>query len=394
MKSALTIDAVEIIPLDIVPERVRKMSTGTLLYSGKGGWVGRPVLVGVAAGGFVGWGEVRPNNPFVGETAASMFSNVRDFYAPLLIGRDAMALDAIWYDMQRKLPGNPAALSAVDTALHDLVGQALGVPVHTLLGGACRSEIPLEWSVSLDDENVMVAEAVDMVEKHSIAYVSIKIGPSERFGTDVRVAKAIQRELAGRAALGADANTMYDTDTSIRFANALGDGGLAYLEQPVRLLSDLRRVRDRVTVPVMADEVVYTLTDAFQTACAGAADVLAVKAYKTGGLRRSREIAAIAQAAGLGMNCAGAASCSYIDAVASAHLCASVPNHAFGAEFMMGLPSIWEDPIVANRPMDVKNGVCNVPAGPGLGIEVDRKQLKKHALTHLVIDKNGARTQH
>ena len=392
MSAALHIDAVEIVPLDIMPKRTPRIATGVYTYSEKGGWAGRPVLVGVRAGGLVGWGEVRPVNPFVGETAASIFSNLRDFYAPLLLGRNPMEIDGLWHELNRKLPNNPAALATLDMALHDLVGKALGVPVHTLLGGACKTDIPLEWSVNLDDEKTMVAEAVEIFEKYRAPYISIKVGPLDRADVDCRVARAIQKELGPKVFLGADANTSYDTVTAIRFANQLADDGLAYFEQPVPSLGEMRWIRERINVPVMADESVYTITDALHTVAQGAADVIAMKFYKCGSLRRMRDIAVIAEAAGMRANCAGVARCNYIEAIAAAHVCASIPNHAFGAEFMMGLPSVWEDPIISNRPIDVKNGFCNVPSGPGLGFEIDAKAVKKYALERLVVDKKGARS--
>jgi muconate cycloisomerase len=195
-----------------------------------------------------------------------MFSNLRDYYAPLLIGRNAMQIEAAIRACESTLPNNPATLATIDMALHDLIGRALGVPVHTLLGGACRNEIPLEWSVSLDDEKVMVAEAVSAVEKFSVQYVCIKIGPLDRRELDIRVAKAIQKELGAAVPLGVDANTCYDVPSAIRFANQFNDIGLAYFEQPVPSgsLADMRRIRDRVTVPIMADESVYTIDDAMR----------------------------------------------------------------------------------------------------------------------------------
>jgi L-alanine-DL-glutamate epimerase-like enolase superfamily enzyme len=141
----------------------------------------------------------------------------------------------------------------------------------------------------------------------------------------------------------------------------------------------------------MADESVWTLDDAMRVVSHGAADVLAVKWYKCGGLRRCREIAVIAEAAGLKANCAGTANGSYIEAIAAAHLCVTIPNHAFGAEFILGLPSVNEHPIIANRPIDARNGRCNLPPGPGFGFEVDRKAIAKYALEHLQIDAGGSR---
>ena len=389
----LKIEAVEIIGLDIVPSHRRRMSTGAYVYSDKGGWAGRPVMVGIRASGITGWGEARPINPFVAETAAAMYANLRDFYAPLLIGRDAMQIEAAIRACEGRLPRNPATLATIDMALHDLVGRALGVPVHALLGGACRTEIPLEWSVSLDEEQVMVSEAVAAVEKHSVKYVCIKIGPLERRELDIRVAQSIQKELGPNVPLGVDANTCYDVPNAVRFANKFADTGLAYFEQPVpaAALADMRRIRDRVTVPIMADESVYTLDDAMRVVAHGAADVLAVKWYKCGGLRRCKEVAVVAEAGGLQANCAGTANGSYIEAIAAAHLCVTIPNHAFGAEFILGLPSVNEHPIIRNRPIDATDGYCNLPPGPGFGFEVDRKAIAKHALAHLVVDASGSR---
>jgi L-alanine-DL-glutamate epimerase-like enolase superfamily enzyme len=389
----LEIEAVEIIALDIIPSHRRRMSTGAYVYSGKGGWAGRPVMVGIRAGGITGWGEARPINPFVAETAAAMFTNMRDYYAPLLIGRDAMQIEATIRACEALLPPNPATLATIDMALHDLVGRALGVPVHTLLGGACRSEIPLEWSVSLDDEAVMVSEAVRAVEKYAVEYVCIKIGPLTRKETDIRVAQAIEKELGSKVQLGVDANTCYDVPNAIRFANRFEEI-LAYFEQPVgrTSLEEMRRIRDRTTVPVMADESVYTLNDALRVATKGAADVLTLKWYKCGGLRRCRDVAVVAEAAGLKANCAGTANGSYIEAIAAAHLCVSVPNHAFGAEFILGLPSVNEHSVVKNRPIDVSNGVCNLPPGPGFGFEIDRNEIAKYALEHLLVDASGSKS--
>jgi len=388
----LPIEAVEIAGLDIVPTRRRKMSTGAYIYGEKGGWAGRPVLVGVRAGGLIGWGEVRPINPFVGETAAAMFANLRDFLAPVLIGRDAIAIDALYRDMERRLPANPAALAAVDMALHDLVGQALGVPVHALLGGACRSEIPLEWSVGLDDEQTMIAEAQAAVERFGVRTVCIKVGPLSRIDADERVARAIQQALPG-IALGMDANTAFDSASAIRFAQRVAGDGLAYYEQPVARdqFEALRRVRDHVSIPIVADESCCTLNDAMRLVSMQAADVLAVKFYKCGGLRRCRDIAVVAEAGGLRANCAGTANGSYIEAIAAAHLCAAIPNHAFGAEFVFGLPAYEEDPLVVGRPVDAKDGVCNVPNAPGFGIAIDRGFMRSRALAHVVVDADGVR---
>jgi L-alanine-DL-glutamate epimerase-like enolase superfamily enzyme len=387
VEKKLVIDRIEIMPLDLVPARKRKIPTGALLYGSEGSWVGRPVLVRVCAGGLSGWGEVRPVNPFVGESAASMFATLRDFYGPLIVGRNALDIVGILRDCEQHSPANPAALGALDMALHDVVAQSLGVPVHTLLGGACRNSIPMEWSLGLSDEKTMIEEAVMALENYRVPYLCVKVGPASRIEDDVRILAAIRRSVGPDVHLGIDANTTYDPVNAVRLAQRLTDVRLTYFEQPVpgHALSDLKWVYDRANVSVMADESVRSLSDSAAVIDARAVDVIATKIYKCGGVRRCREIAIVADASGMRVNCAGVANGSYIEALAGAHLCASVPNHAFGAEFLMGLPAAWEDPIVKNRPIDTKDGYCNVPQLPGLGCEIDETAVKRYSLAHAVV---------
>lgn len=388
-RDRLVIDEIEIIPLNIVPRMKRRISTGPLLYGEADSWIGRPVLLRVSAGGLSGWGEVRPVNPWIGETAASVFSCLRDFYGPLVLGRDALQIESVLRACHAKLPGNLAALEVMDFALHDLVGKALGVPAHVLLGGAQRDSIPLEWSVGLADDRTMIEEAVMAAEKHGIRYVCIKVGPEEKIEADARVVKEIRKAIGPDVHLGIDANMGYTPVGAVQLARRIEEVNLTYFEQPVppTHIDNLKWVYDRCNVAIIADESCYSPADAARLCATGAADVMAVKFYKCGGLRRGRDIATVTDAFGLRANVAGTANGSYLEAIAGATLAAAIPNHAFGAEFVMGLPGVDVDPIVKNRPIDVKNGHCNLPPGPGFGAELDHAQIAKLALDRAVVRK-------
>jgi muconate cycloisomerase len=316
-----------------------------------------------------------------------MFACLRDFYAPLCIGRDALNIEDILRNCELQLPKNPAALAVLDFALHDLVGKALEVPVHVLLGGACKDKIEMEWSLGLADDKTMIDEALMAIEKYGVNYLCVKVGPMAQIDVDVRVVTAVRKALGPDIFLGVDANTTYDRVNAVKLVERLADVDLTYFEQPVaaEALGDMRWIRDHARVAVLADESVYSATDAANVIASQAADVLGLKFYKCGGLRRSREIAVIAAAAGLPVNCAGTANGSYIEAIAGAHLCASIPNHAFGAEFMMGLPAVAADSLVKNQPIDIKDGYCSLPQLPGLGIEIDEAEIKRHELAHEVV---------
>jgi len=382
----LKIEQLEIIALDTVPPTKRLIPTGPHNFGGPGSWVGRPILLGISAGGVTGWGEVRPINPFVGETMAAMFASLRDFYGPLILGRNALQIESLLRACELLLPANPAALAVIDMALHDLIGRALGVPVHALLGGACRDSIELEWSVGLADEKTMAKEAVTAVEKFGVEYVCVKVGPAVNLKSDIKVLKAIRKAVGKSVYLGIDANTTYDVINAVQLVER-ADVDITYFEQPVPQdsLHQMRQIRDRSGVAVLADESVYSAADAQRVIEAEAADVLGTKFYKCGGLRRSREIAVIANAAGLRVNAAGTANGSYIEALAGAHLAASMPNHAFGAEFTMGLPAVWVDEMITSRPADIKNGRCTIPQAPGLGIELNHQFVKQRTLAREVL---------
>lgn len=386
-KPLLPLERIELFVSDTLPSRKRAIPTGATNYGGAGSWAGRPVLMRIRAGGISGWGEIRPVNPFLGETAASVYFCLRDFYAPITVGRDAFQIESILSACERHLPRNAAALALLDMALHDLVGKALGVPVHVLLGGACKDRIPLEWSVGVGDERAMIDESVMAAEKYGIKYICLKVGPAEHLEQDVRMVQAVRKNVGPHVYLGIDANTTYDRVNAMILLDRLSDANLTYFEQPVaaHALADMRWIRDHSRVSVLADESVYSRADAMDVISAGAADVLGLKSFKCGGMRRSREIASMAEGAAVRVNCAGCANGSYIEAIAGAHLCAAIPNHAFGAEFVMGLPAVELDRRVLNRPADVVDGYCSIPGGPGLGLELDEKALMANSLAESTI---------
>lgn len=382
----LKIDQIEIIPLDTLPALRRVLPTGPIPY-GENNLVGRSVLVAVRAGGITGWGQMRPVNPFQGETAYSMVAALRNFYAPLVVGRNALDRTAIFRDCWRRLPANPAALAPLDMALHDLAGRALGVPVHALLGGKCRDRIPLEWSVGQADADTMVAEAEQVMADYAPQYICFKVGPVERLDMDVDILHRVHDAVGDRARLALDANGALEARDAIRLARRLEDLDLAYFEQPVpqHSIDGMRDVRARTTVPVMADESIYSPADAARVLATGAADVACIKLYKAGGLWRGRQIATVAESMGYDVNSAGTANGSHLEALAAAHLNVSIPNHAFGAEFAMGLPQVAADEIAPEVVLEIINGEATAPDRPGLGADIDEAAVARLAIERILV---------
>jgi L-alanine-DL-glutamate epimerase-like enolase superfamily enzyme len=350
--------------------------------------LGKPVLVKIYADGIVGCAQVRPISPghFVADTTQSVVAAILEIYGPGLLGRQLFDIESITELFDNRLAANPAARAVLDIALHDAMGKALKVPVYNLIGGCCQPRIPLEWSVSLaDDIATMVAEANRAVREFGIRVLCVKAADRRGWRQDVKNFEAIRRAVGDDVVIGVDPNTGWTMADAISAVNALRGFGLGYIEQPVarkniKGMAEIRRVADGI--PVMADEGIFTLDDAFALAEARAVDAFCIKLYKVGGLTPAKKIAAVAEAANIQLNCGGLAVQSQLEAAAAAHFYTSTPaKRMMGAgEFLFGLNTIGPDPLVPETDFVVRDGHVDIPDGPGLGITVDEAALKTHTL--------------
>lgn len=352
--------------------------------------LGKPVLVKIHADGVTGCAQIRPISPghFVADTTHSMVAAIREIYGPALLGRSLFDIEGIHEMFDNRLAGNPAARAVLDIALHDAMGKALGAPVHDLIGGACQPRIPLEWSVSMaDDVGTIVAEARRAVEAFGIRVLCLKMADRRGWRRDVMHFEAVRKAVGDDILIGIDPNTGWTPGDALLAIAALKPMGLGYIEQPVarRDLVSMAEIRRAAGgVPVMADEAVFTLQDAYALAQARAVDALCIKLYKIGGIAPAKKIAALAEAANIRINCGGLAVQSQLEAAAGAHFYASVPASRMmgAAEFVMGLNATAKDPLCPDGDFRVRDGHVDVPRGAGLGITIDDALLKQHTLVH------------
>ena len=387
------IDRIEVFVTELPVRLKRTFSSGSYDTGPPQQLLGKPVLVRIHADGVAGYGQVRPIAPghFVADTTHSVVAAITEIYAPNLLGRQLFDIEAIGEVLDGRLAANPAARAAIDIALHDAMGKALGVPVHNLIGGCCQPHIPLEWSVSLaDNVDTMIAESRRAVDEFGMSVLCIKAADRRGWRQDVKHFAAIRRAVGDDVVIGVDPNTGWSVPDAIAAVHALQEYGLGYIEQPIvrRDLDGLAEIRREARgVPVMADEALFTLQDAYALARARAVDAFCIKLYKVGGLTPARKIGAIAEAANIQLNCGGLAVQSQLEAAAAAHFYAATPaKRMMGAgEFVFGLNTIGPDPLVPETDFVVKEGHVDVPRGPGLGVHVDEAALKKHTLRHEVI---------
>ena len=244
-------------------------------------------LVRLEHDGVTGLGEASPAH-YYGENRALVEAALAT-WAPRL-GDDPFALDAIERQLDLALDGQRAARAALESALHDWIGHRLGVPVWKLLGLDPRA-VPLS-SVTLG-----MASAEEMEGKletvKDFPIIKVKLGRPE----DVENLRLIRHRYRGR--LRVDANTAWSPTDAVRVLRTIEPLDIELVEQPVSRhdLDGLRWVRERVGIPVFADESVHDPEDVAKLA--GRVDGVNLKLMKAGGIRRMHRTLIAAKAHGM-----------------------------------------------------------------------------------------------
>jgi muconate cycloisomerase len=382
------IDRIEIFVTALSERLKRIFSSGTYDTGPAESITSKPVLVKIYADGVVGCAQIRPISPghFVADTTQSMVAAIREIYGPALIGKSIFDIEGINEMFDSRLAGNPAARAVLDIAVRDAMGKALKTPLYNLIGGCCQPRIPLEWSVSMaEDVGTMVAESKRAVDEFGIRVLCLKMADRRGLRQDISNFETVRKAVGDDVMIGIDPNTgwtLADTLTAVRELKAMG---LGYIEQPIARrdlngMAEIRRAADGV--PVMADEGIFTIQDAYALAEVRAVDAYCIKLYKLGGITPAKKIAAIAEAANIQLNCGGLAVQSQLEAAAGAHYYASTPaSRMFGAaEFVFGLNATAKDPLCPESDFAIRDGHVDVPRGPGLGVTIDEAALKKNTL--------------
>jgi muconate/chloromuconate cycloisomerase len=330
-----------------------------------------------SADGLVGWGEAAclGGPTWSEESAESVAATIERYLAPWLLGRDADSIETLRLEMARRVQGNPFARAAVEMALWDVNGRALGVPVHRLLGGRVRDHVPLSWSLAVEDGDAEVAEAVDKVRLgHRIFKIKTAAHPLDQ---DLARVRRIREAVGPGVSLRIDANQGWDRPTALRAIRALEAYGLDFAEQPVPRwdLEGLAAIGRAVTVPIMADESCFSPHDALALARLGGISILALKVTKSAGILGSMAIARIAEAAGMGC---------YVGCMIET----SLGTAAYLQVALAAAPVTWGcelfgplllDGDVTRRPVHYGGGAILALDGPGLGVDVDEDLLREWA---------------
>jgi muconate cycloisomerase len=325
-------------------------------------------IVGIGEGTTIGGLAYGPESP------EGMKLTIDTYITPILLQSDPNRVGPTMGAVNKAVQGNNFAKCAVETALVDALGKRYRLSASELLGGRFHDRLPVAWTLASGDTGADIAEAEEMLAKRRHNIFKLKIGRGDPQQNITHVA-AIKRALGDRASVRVDVNQAWSETVASKCLPLLRDAGVDLIEQPVafRNIRGLARLARETTVAVMADEALSGPETAFQLAQSTAADVFALKIAQSGGLFATARVAAIAEAAGIGLY-GGTMLEGGVGTAASAHLFSTFPRLEWGTE-LFGPLLLTEE--ILEEPLEYGEFGLKVPTGPGLGISIDEDRLNR-----------------
>jgi muconate cycloisomerase len=358
--------------------RIARVEVGRLDYPMKGefkffeGGVRPSVLARLSdEDGVQGWGQAVPVETWTYETAENVESTLGRYLGPALIGAAPSDLRDVHARMERVIRpsfsvGQPLAKAALDLACYDLWGRQTARPVSELLGGTRTKEIRLSWTVNASS----LEKAHEQLEQGRAAGYSsynVKVGPPQTPAYDRDLIRAV-RDFAPKGFHWADANTSYDLATALEMAPRLAHAGFRAFESPLppNRLRDYQTLKGLGALPILMDEGIVSPVEAEEFAALGMLDGVAMKVARCGGLWHASRMVEVLKKGNLYVFASGLTDPD-LSLAASLHLFASA-----GLEF----PAALNGPQYLDMELRPRKDMLAVPAGPGLGIEIDESKVR------------------
>ncbi len=319
-------------------------------------------------------------------------------FKQFLAGKDPLNIDAIWEALRRSgifagAQGGQytTALSGLEIALWDLVGKALGLPIYQLMGGKFRDRVRMYCDSDMHD--VMGAEGdrkVPWIQEAGFTAAKMDIDDARdpaRFDRVNRTAsngeidrmvkevRHIREKLPPSIDLAVDMHGFYDAPTGKRVAQELESFHLLWLEEPVPAenMDAMAEIRRSTRTPICCGENLFMRWGYTALLEKRAVDIIMPDIQKTGGLSEARKIANLADAYYIPF----APHCvvSPVGTMASAHVCASVPNFLVCEWHWINHPDLWKNWVKEGE--IIEKGHIASPDRPGIGVEMDDEVAKK-----------------
>jgi glucarate dehydratase len=331
--------------------------------------------------GLVGLGEMGGG----GESAEATFRAMKSY----LVGHDPARLEEM-----RFLIANPTAslynnrtqiLAALEFACLDILGQKWGAPVYDILGGRLQERVPFasylffrypnpkDGSGEARTVDQLVAQACELKERYGFTSHKLKGGVFHP-EYELECYRAVAEELKGDR-FRFDPNGVWSAETAIWFGQQIEGIRNDYLEDPVFGMEGMRRVREKVRMPLATNTVVVNFEQLAANVLDTAVDVILLDTTFWGGIRPCVKAAGVCETFQLGVAVHSSGELG-IQLATMLHLGAVIPNLSFAADAHY---HHLTDDIIAGGKLKYDNGSIAVPTGPGLGVRLDREKLGEYS---------------
>jgi L-alanine-DL-glutamate epimerase-like enolase superfamily enzyme len=322
--------------------------------------------------GMVGHGEVCPLGPAYLPAYAEGVRAGLAVLAPYLLGEDPQELERLNRRMDAAMKGHPYVKAGIDIACWDILGQAAGLPVSTLLGGRYADDFVLYRAISQESPERMAGKVAGY-RAEGYRRFQLKVGGDA--DVDVERIRAVRAALQPGDVLIADANTGWLPHQAARVVRAVRDLDV-YIEQPCLSYEECLSVRQRTDHPFVLDETIDGIPVLLRAAADRAMDVVNIKISKFGGLTRARQARDLCVSLGIGMTIEDSWG-SDVTTAAIAHLAHSTPTeHLFTATDFNSYVTVSTADGAPRR----QNGRMAASTAPGLGVTPRPELLKTPAV--------------
>jgi L-alanine-DL-glutamate epimerase-like enolase superfamily enzyme len=348
--------------------------------------------------GFVGLGEAAAYSG----TLASMEALILNDLRQTILGQDPFKVERLWQMMatrahQRGRRGMlMMAISGIDIALWDIIGQATRTPLYRLLGGyhdTLTAYASAGFYAGAKDVTALAEEFAGYAER-GFRYVKMKVGrnpevllnplhdmPAADYATasleeDVERVKAVREALGPKVQLAIDANNAWTPSVALRFMHEVERFNIYWLEEPVATedLEGSALVAHHLDTPVAGYETETGLAGFRELITRRAVDIVQPDVIWTGGITECRKVAALAQAYGLPV--IPHVFSSAVSSIANMHFIASLPNGSL-LEFDQNpnplRTELFETPLTVTP-----EGLVHLPDRPGLGVTLNQETVKRY----------------